>query len=299
MKKITSFTKGATYVCLFVALALTSCKKENSPSNEQVTVPQELVSTVEASKEDAAMEEQFVDVFNITGSVNKADAGEDLGLGANISGLDELGATTATRGRCFTVTVVPSTPSVFPKTVTIDFGNGCLGRDGKFRKGKIVTVYTNRMLIPTAKITTTFVNYQVDSAKIEGTHITENTSTSNMQGWQVSVIDGKVTSTTTNRWKKWNSLRNVLQIAGNGSPNYPLDDIYKITGGARGSNSTGSTWATGINEPLIKKFTCRWIVKGTVAIIKNSREALLDYGNGECDNKAILYINGVGYPIYL
>jgi hypothetical protein len=300
MKKTIKLTKGLTYIALFGALVFTSCKKENSvTATIPLTPTEEIAATVEASREDAEMEGQYDDVFNITSSINSADAGEDLGLGSNVSGLDELGATTNTRARCFTVTVVPNIPGVFPKTVTVDFGNGCLGRDGKFRKGKIVSIYTNRMLVPTAKVSTTFLNYQVDSLKIEGTHITENTSTSNMQGWKVTVLDGKVTSTITNRWRKWNSLKNILQIAGNGTPNFPLDDIYKITGGARGSNSAGHTWAASVVEPLIKKFTCRWIGKGTVILIRDGREALLDYGNGDCDNQAILYINGVGYPITL
>ena len=82
----------------------------------------------------------------------------------------------------------------------------------------------------------------------------------------------KITNTNTNNWRKWNSTKNVLQIAGNGTPNFPLDDIYKITGGARGSNSGGHTWASLITEPLIKKFTCRWIVKGTVRLIRDGRK---------------------------
>ena len=107
------------------------------------------------------------------------------------------------------------------------------------------------------------------SFNIEGTHITENTSTSNMQGLKVSVIDGKITNTNTGNWRKWNSTKNILQIEGNGTPNFPLDDVYKITGGARGSNSFGNEWASTIVEPLIKKFTCRWIVKGTVHLVRD------------------------------
>jgi hypothetical protein len=232
--------------------------------------------------------------------MNSSQVGEDLGLKANVSGLYELGSTTTSNtAPCFTITVVPNIPNVFPKTVTIDFGTGCLGRDGKYRKGKIVSIYTNPMFVPGAKVSTTFIGYQVDSLKIEGTHIAENTSTSNMQGWKVVVIEGKITNVNTNRWFKWNSTKNVLQIAGNGTPHFPMDDIYKITGSARSINSGGGTWAALVTDPLIKKFSCRWIVKGTVKIVKNGREAILDYGDGRCDNQAIIYINGVPHIITL
>ena len=300
MKKTINLTTWLLAFSLIGAITFTSCKKDDSVNNVTDNDPTELAATQEATTQEAETEAQYDDVFNITASMNSSQVGEDLGVGANVSGLFELGSTNPTNNiRCFTITVVPNIPHVFPKTVTIDFGTGCLGRDGKYRKGKIVSIYTNPMVVPGAKVSTTFVDYFVDSFHIEGTHITENTSTSNMQGWKVVVIDGKITNTNTNRWRKWNSTKNVLQIEGNGTPHFPLDDVYKITGNARGSNSAGHTWASLVIDPLIKKFTCPWIVKGTVKLIRDGREALLDYGNGNCDNLAIIYINGVPHVITL
>jgi len=301
MKKTINLGTWLMAFSLAGALIFTSCKKDNISNPAGETDAVELAATQEATTQEAETEAQFDDVFNITASMNKSQVGEDLGVGANVSGLFELGSTTPpnTPGRCFTITVVPNIPHVFPKTVTIDFGTGCLGRDGKYRKGKIVSIYTNPMVVPGAKVSTTFVDYYVDSFKIEGTHITENTSTSNMQGWKIVVIDAKVTNTASNRWRKWNSTKNILQVEGNGTAHFPLDDVYKITGNARGSNSAGHNWASLVIEPLIKKFTCSWIVKGTVKLIRDGREALLDYGNGHCDNLAIIYINGVPHVITL
>lgn len=301
MKKILNSSKGLLTLILVGAITFTSCKKEESitPLTTTETDPVELAATQEVTAEDAAAEAQYDDVFNITASMNKNEVGEDLGVSANVSGLSELGSTTTNPSRCYTITVVPNIPHVFPKTVTIDFGNGCLGRDGKYRKGKIVSIYTNPMVVPGAKVSTTFVGYYVDSFKIEGTHITENTSRSNMQGWNVKVIDGKITNTNSNRWRKWNSVKDVLQVAGNGTPNFPLDDIYKIDGAATGSNSGGHNWSSLITESLIKKFACPWIVQGKVRLNRDGRTALLDYGNGNCDNQAIIYINGVPHIIYL
>lgn len=301
MKKTLNLRTWLLAFSLIGAITFSSCQKETSSLNEITeTDPVEIQITQETTLQEAELETQFDDVFNITASMNSSLVGEDLGVGANVSDLFERGDTQAnTHNRCFTVTVVPNIPGVFPKTVTIDFGNGCLGRDGKFRKGKIVSIYTNRMVVPGAKVSTTFIGYHVDSFHIQGTHITENTSTSNMQGWKNVVINGKITNTNNNRWRLWNSTKNVLQIAGNGTPHFPMDDIYKITGNARGSNSAGHTWASVIIEPLIKKFNCRWIVKGTVRLLRDGRPALLDYGNGECDNLAIIYINGVPHVITL
>jgi hypothetical protein len=301
MKKTLNTTKWLLAFSLITAITFSSCKKEESltPLTATENDPVELALTQQATTEEAGSEAQFDDVFNITASMNKSEVGEDLGVSANVSGLSELGSTTANTARCFTITVVPNIPNVFPKTVTVDFGTGCLGRDGKYRKGKIVSIYTNRMVVPGAKVSTTFIGYYVDSLKIEGTHITENTSNSNMQGWKVKVIDGKIINTNNNRWKKWNSIKDVLQVAGNGTPNFPLDDIYKIEGAATGSNSGGHTWSSLITEPLIKKFACPWIVQGKVRLNRDGRTALLDYGNGNCDNQAVIYINGIPHIITL
>ncbi len=301
MKKLNHLTTCLTAFAVMGVISFSSCKK-NADLSATIDTPAETAATLSATSADADMETQYDDVFNITASMNSNQVGENLGLGSNVSGLFNLGegpVSPDTLSRCFTIAVVPNIPGVFPKTVTIDFGAGCLGRDGKYRMGKIVSIYTNRMVVPGAKVSTSFINYQVDSFKVEGTHITENTSTSNLQGWKVTVLNGKITNVNTNYWKEWNSTKAILQIEGNGTPGFPLDDVYKITGAAAGANSVGNSWTSTIIEPLIKKFTCRWIVKGTKRITRNNHLGILDYGNGDCDNQAILTINGVSHTINL
>ena len=121
--------RGLTAIALMFALAITSCKKDDSSVSAGTTTedPIETASTIEASSQDAQTEAQFDDVFNITASMNSSQVGEDLGIGANVSGLYDLGGRPDTAAPCFTITVVPNIPHVFPKTVTIDFGTGCQG----------------------------------------------------------------------------------------------------------------------------------------------------------------------------
>jgi len=298
MKKITNPLNWITAFAFLGAVTI-SCQKQISAPLDTQDDTQEITATNDVSEMDASAETEFDDVFNITMDVKATDAGDDIGLGDGISGIYTPVHNPGTpirdnvdTGRCFTVTVVPNTPGVFPKTVTLDFGTGCLGHDGKLRKGKIITVYTGRMVVPGSKATTTFDNYYVDSFKIEGTHINENTSASNQQSWNVKVVNGKITNTVSGRWKLWNSNKTITQTEGNGTPLFPLDDVFKITGTASGSNSAGNTWTSAITDPLIKKFTCQWIVKGTVVITRNAHVATLDYGNGNCDNQAVITVNG-------
>lgn len=303
MKQVNHFSKWAALLFIAGIAIFSSCKK-NNPVTQPADTPA-IAATVDATQSNAVAEQQFDDVFNITMGVQASDAGEEIGIGA---GAGVIYSSTATpdiitspdsSARCFTVSVVPHIPHVFPKTVTIDFGTGCLGKDGKLRKGKIVSIFTGPMFIPGSTTSTTFVDYSVDSFKIEGTHTVENTSTSNNKEWTVKVIDGKITNTNSGHWKKWSSTKIYTQIEGNGTPLYPLDDVFQITGDASGSNSNGNSWTALITTPLIKKFSCHWIVKGTVRITRDNNIAVLDYGDGSCDNKAVITINGFPHDITL
>jgi hypothetical protein len=117
--------------------------------------------------------------------------------------------------------------------------------------------------------------------------------------YKVEVIDGKLTYPNGN-YIKWNSLKTISQIWGVAT-NIPHDDVFEINGGARGQVLRGNllvAWESTITEPLIKRFTCRWIVKGRIktvrlaASVNNPWIAVLDFGNGACDNLAFLTING-------
>ncbi len=201
--KLNHISKLTTVAIFAGVVTFSSCKKDNTVN--QPASSTEVAASIAATQDDAVAESQYDDVFNITMGVQSSDAGEEIGIGAGADVIYSSAASsdminTPASPRCFTVSVIPNTPHVFPKTITIDFGAGCIGRDGKLRKRKIVSIYTGPMFIPGSKTSTTFVDYSVDSFKIEGTHTVENTSASNKKEWTVKVIDGKITNTNTGNW---------------------------------------------------------------------------------------------------
>jgi len=285
----------------FAAISLVACQKSKDSSDENLVL--ETAATAEASVSDEEADNVYNAIFdNVMGVNEDAGIGTGIGIFGRTNGTDNEAITARTDSgtnpqqpqRCFTITTVPLAPNVFPKTITINFGNGCIGPDGRIRRGKIITVYTGRMSMANSEATTTFDNHFVDSTKVEGTHTVKNVSTSNNRSFNTIVVNGKLTRPSGN-YIAWNKNKTWLQTEGNGTPSSPIDDIFSITGVANGTVKIGNNtrqWSKEILQPLIRKFTCRWIVKGQERITRNSNTGVIDFGTGNCDNQATLTING-------
>lgn len=286
-----------TITALFSALLFSGCQRESSQEEE--------AAQVEASKISGESESEAESIFN--GIFDDAmGVNDEVALGG-----------TGVFGRlnvCPTVTITRPTANPFPVRVLMDFGtNGCVGPDGHFRKGKIITEYTNRLLVPGAIAVTLFDGFYIDSIKVEGTHKITNLSTAVTPGtapvdrkFRVVVQQGKLTKPNGN-FIAWNSEKTITQVEGLQTI-LPLDDIFKIEGGSNGQVKRGNllvNFNSSIQEPLVKRFNCRWIVRGQVKTVRanasttNPWIATLNFGAGLCDNLAVLTINGVSYQITL
>jgi hypothetical protein len=288
-----SSSMAALFV-LIVSMGIYSCQKDKQttdPADEK-----EALASRTVSESDAEAEIIYDGIFDDAMGVN-----EEVGMG----GTGIFGRLNA----CPTVTVTRNNPPApFPVRVVLDFGTGCVGRDGHFRKGKIIHIYTNRLLLPGAVVETTFDNYYQDSTKIEGAFRIKNTTeVLTSPRYQTNVINGKLIRPNGN-FTLWNSEKIRTQIEGAITAGMPMDDVFSTTGAARGQvrrDTTTVFWNSTILDPLIKKMNCRWIVKGTVRTVRENVtsgerwQGVINFGTGNCDNTAVVVINGVTYTITL
>src|SRR5438874_3920400 len=142
--KIISINRTIIAVFIFLGTAfLFSCQKETSLSNS-TTVTEEQAATY--SDESAQADASFDDVTDV--GMTAADEDNTASVGRMDRDYHpDFAELRAAIGLCATITVTRN-DTTYPKTITIDFGDSCVGLDGKLRSGKIVLHLTGPIRNP-------------------------------------------------------------------------------------------------------------------------------------------------------
>lgn len=183
------------------------------------------------------------------------------------------------------------------KTIVIDFGDGCVGLNGRERKGKIIISYTDRRFVSGAVHTVTFENFYVDGNLIEGTRTRTNISAGIDDYLRFSIVleNGKITwedGTFTTREANWETSRIR-------TPN-PINDERIRTGSASGIGREGLGYTVNITKAIVWKRACmatdriKIPVEGIkVKAFEDGNSVTIDYGDGTCDNLVTITKDGI------
>jgi hypothetical protein len=266
-------TKSLIIPALFFFIFLVSCDKKT-----------ENTISVATAEDDALTTLLFDDVFS---EVDDAMASmEDMIYGGAKKSADI--------NLCKTITVeTPDDSTRWPKTISIDYGEGCTSPNGTERSGKIITVVNGRYTDEGFSRTTIFENYFVDGYLIEGERklVNEGINEIGNMIFSVTLKEGKVTGPEGEvRTKAFERVREW--VAGLDTPRFRFDDEYMITGSASGINSNGENYTRTIIEPLHVANNCRWILSGVVELVLGDQSVLLDYGDDSCDRLATVTVDG-------
>jgi len=263
-----------TALVLLIVFGFVSCKKDSTNSTDEIE------TTFELSGNDA-----------VTESITE-DANDILFETAVSNDFSGNSAVTVNQTRnilsCGTLTVTPL--QGFPKTINIDFGNGCtLG--AVTRKGEIIITISDSLRKSGSIAVMNFNNYYVNGFKVEGTITWTNTSQPGSKSWQRKCENGKITSPEGRYWL-FSGVKDIVQVAGVSTPYNLLDDIFSITGNHTITNAAGKTRTSTITEALEKKVICENVDKGKVKIEGANHTAIIDFGDGTCDRIATISIDG-------
>lgn len=191
---------------------------------------------------------------------------------------------------CATVTVVVTGNTW---TRTVDFGTvGCLMPNGNVLKGKIIIAKTVGANPMTKTYSITFDTFYINARLIQGnkTIVRSLTTTAPIQPTTTMTMNISVTFGNGTTFTK-TGTRTSKMIEGFNTPIWN-DNVFEITGNWSTTRPNYSQTTT-VTSPLIHKMNCQFRrVQGVLTIVKNNNTAVIDFGDGTCDNQALLTING-------
>jgi hypothetical protein len=264
-------------VVFALSFVFTSCEKDESG---EVAMNEEM----EVSEDDALMTDVFDDAFN----------------DAELAEMEE-GLKSASTIVCRKVDKEWSGDTLI---ITISYNGECeaqIFNRTRSKSGKIIIKrFGGRKYIAGATRIITFEDYYVNNVHVEGTQTIvsqglNQDSTEVM--FSIDLVDGKLTfedGTVVTR----DAEKTRLRFFGESWIDLS-DDYWMIDGTSTGVNYLGNAYTRTLSD-LTALYTCRHFVSGVVEIkINDESPIILDYGEGECDDKATISKDGASREITL
>jgi len=282
MNSLTPIKSSMKWLSFMIALfvVVTSCEdQEEHP----------LQSGIDDSEvENVTSEEELQTIYDEMDLIS-VEANESLDSDGTAGGREQIDPTDRMT-RCASVTHDKEA-----MTITIDFGDGCTGPDGKVRSGIIFITYTGRLFIPGSVWTISSRAYTVNGKQVEGTKTITNVSGSIsdhvsfnkvLEGGKITWPDGTYATREVDKTFTWMRARN------------PIHDEIHVEGEASGMNRRGVAYNVTIVSTIVWKRACR--LRGVCVPVQGLKlverrelpDVLVDFGDGECESIVTITKNG-------
>ena len=246
------------FIAIFI-LSIISCEKSADTSFTEPDIVLQALTNTTVESQDA-----FVSIEDL-----ENDALESRGGGS----CPEI-SSTAPKG-------------TFPVMITIDFGAGCIGKNGRFHSGKIIIEQSDSIRNNGALRKTTFEDFGVDSLRMKnGTVILKNEGLNENGNHKFSRKINNMTIEGPHGIVTINAMHIRTLVKGDGTADR-TDDVWKIEGETIGTSDDKVIFSAYIREALIRKGDCQFIVAGKEVVTRKGHTAIIDYGDGTCDRFAI------------
>jgi hypothetical protein len=184
---------------------------------------------------------------------------------------------------------------MYTGTITIDYGDGSSCNSDHVRKGKITDTFSYILtwgdsITFTSIETITFESFVRDSVQLDGTFIitsTKGKKTVEVQNAKLTYPDG----TSVN----WDG--ELIYVYDRGEKCKWSDNTIRITGSITGTNREGAEFSWVITEELVYKYKCDHRhrfrpVSGAVEVTIGGALSVVDFGDGDCDKKYTITVDG-------
>ena len=275
MKKETCF-RAITSFCVLAFLAIFTISCTSDEVEASVDSNSEGIEDVEILAEIQSMTEVLDDLSEVVGTEidqNKEfsdDAAKSMPDGPYFSS-------------CVSRTLVLEGNNI---NISLDYGNGCEGPHGNVLAG-LIRIDIQLLSADEKLITHSFEDFSINGRSIEGS-ITRNRIRSNQNGypqvetskdisiqWDEDTVFNRVGQTT----RVW--------VSGNNTRSWG-DDVFLTTGNWNISRNGVLKRSVTITKELRREMSCRFLVSGTMNIEGSQANFSLDFGDGTCDDVAVV-----------
>ena len=263
-----------TILAFGAGVAIISCTKEATTTPPTVTVATDAV-IVDNTVADITGTVEDYEAVNATAFVDptlKDMVVDPTTVTLHPKRMDSCATVTMSKTTVVTASVITGATITFK----IDFGTtGCVGKDGKARRGTITSTYTwvklggwTRTSVMDLYISDVHhVGYVTTTFGVTGAN--NHAYLTEAAALTITAKDGTV--------KSWNANRQRELVEGNGGVN-PVK-IWKITGSASFTNVAGDKSTYTITNPLYKTSNCKGFVAGTIVTVSAAGvTTTVDYG---------------------
>ena len=246
-------------------LIFTSCNKEETDVNGNLS--EETLDLVYESTTTNMLEEE------INRSINEAIAYSEKSYTAEQK--------SASIADCADISIKPLRG--FPKTITMDFADGCTGTNGFYRSGSIAITISDTLRTRGTTYSASFSDFAIEGYAINGEISFENTSEGEVLSFYEEMdltfsgndgVEIQKTKTAERAWAEGSDTDDVS------------DDVFTVSGSSEVNSSLGGYYSYDIIEPLVISYSCDFISEGVVEITNSANEEpiTIDFGNNSvCD----------------
>ena len=275
MKKETCF-RAITSLCVLAFLAIFTISCTSDEVEASVDSNSEGIEDVEILAEIQSMTEVLDDLSEVVGTEidqNKEfsdDAAKSMPDGPYFSS-------------CVSRTLVLEGNNI---NISLDYGNGCEGPHGNVLAG-LIRIDIQLLSADEKLITHSFEDFSINGRSIEGS-ITRNRIRSNQNGYPQVEISKDIII----QWDEDTVFNRVGQttrvwVAGNDTRSWG-DDVFLTTGNWNISRNGILKRSVTITKELRREMSCRFLVSGTMNIEGSQANYSLDFGDGTCDDVAVV-----------
>lgn len=208
---------------------------------------------------------------------------------------------------CPTVVFTSTQETFFPATLDMTY-DACEDA-GRRLDGNITAVFNGLLLTAGTNISLNFTDFSVDNTRLSGAYTVSNTGLDDegRQSFSGIVEDavffrGEVqVMTYTHDWRSAQVIGQETNFFNAGLAGV-LDDEFDEVFTASGTTVTGNAFTVTTESPVRGELACRHKTAGRLVFdfaFLEGTPAVLDFGDGSCDNRATVSVGEFVYPIEL